>query len=403
MCDLQGKCYEFDGLLFDSDARTLVRLRDKHTYALTPKENLLLAALVARQNTLVTYDELRREVWAGSPRVLAQTIHETKRTLAKHLGVVADKLETVMGRGYRFAVEAVECQAARSDVGQIVAADKNTPRTELFEAPTPPTIALTTDVAIAESETAHTPGSITAPMTRRFGGHTRHALACSALYTVALLTEIAYEFDRYGRSALTLAPLVFVWIFSTSLTVLSLATRSSRRDGHAGLLTPLLVFVFAALLLHFALGFFLPATSVTQARFRTYTAHGAYLKSVVNFLPLAAIFIVLPFHFAAAARNAIRDARQFTVTCLLQGADSTPPAGAIYLPLRWLAALFFVAGLAAFLLTSYLFENLRPAAGMNLFMHLALWRLLLYFALGLECVLWYRHALDALKRFENVR
>lgn len=58
-----------------------------------------------------------------------------------------------------------------------------------------------------------------------FGGHRLHALAAcalyAALYAVALLVEVAYQFDRYGRVAIWLVVAAFCWIFPTSLAGLA--------------------------------------------------------------------------------------------------------------------------------------------------------------------------------------
>jgi hypothetical protein len=49
-------------------------------------------------------------------------------------------------------------------------------------------------------------------------------------------------------------------------------------------------------------------------------------------------------------------------------------------------------------LTQDLFDHLKPNPYKNLFMQLVLGRVLLYFATGLFCVLWYSRALDEIKR-----
>jgi hypothetical protein len=49
-------------------------------------------------------------------------------------------------------------------------------------------------------------------------------------------------------------------------------------------------------------------------------------------------------------------------------------------------------------LTQDLFDHLKPNPFKNLFMQLALGRTLLFFAIGLFCLLWYSRTLNDIKR-----
>src|SRR5437660_570882 len=56
---------------------------------------------------------------------------------------------------------------------------------------------------------------ISAKLDWPLGGHLFHAGLCSCLYALTysfgLISEIAYAFDRFGRTATWLSPVVFAW------------------------------------------------------------------------------------------------------------------------------------------------------------------------------------------------
>lgn len=396
-CDLthqNAHNYRFDGFRFESRRCLLVRESNDHPFALTPKESSLLLALVERAGELVSYDELRQVVWAGREGVQSQTIRETKRTLCQKLGATAQKLETASGKGYRFdvAVEVI---------------DEDAERTETVTASGASAIAASADepaLPSASSTTFDEPSianHVAAPI-RVFAGHTRQAIAGSALYAalyaVALLVEVAYEFDVYGIAALKIVPFVFAWMFGTSFFGLHTIRRRASENKTNGLTFALLIFVLAAIVLYFALGLFLPSHPITQADFQTYTAHGAYLKSVAYFLFIAIPFLIIPFHFVHVLQNEARAGESRMVGRLLSGGRrASIPTGAIYLRVWWLGLLLIVLALLSPALMSHLFENLKPAPYMNLFIQLVEWRVLLYLGLATECLLWYYSSLNAIK------
>ena len=236
-----------------------------------------------------------------------------------------------------------------------------------------------------------------------FGGQLWHVVvSCgllALLYSVALFVEIAYQFDRYGPLALKVAPLIFLWIMSTSLAGLAADWRQTRLGKTTGLLFSVPIFIGASLLLYAALGLFLPTYPITQANFQTYSAYGAYLKSIYYFLPLAIIFLVLPFHFIVSMQREMRAGRHRFVLALVTGKRwSVAPRGAIYLKVWALGLILAGAAIVSLALTAHLLENLKPGIYMNLFIQLVEWRFLLYFALGLECLLWYYRSVNEIKR-----
>lgn len=235
-----------------------------------------------------------------------------------------------------------------------------------------------------------------------FSGHAGHLLLACTLYALAyavgLIIEVSYSFDRLGGAALMIAPVVFVWIFGTSMLGLFFDWRAVTANRRTGLTTSLAVFVAAAVVLYVALCFFLPDHPVTMMRIQAYTAQAAYLKGIRYILPLAAVFLCVPYHFVVAQQRELRCGRHGFVLALLtdQKWAVTIP-GAFYITTRTLWLLLLAALLASLPMTANLFDNLLPGRYMNLFTQMVQIRWLLYFGLGLECLAWYSRAINALK------
>lgn len=206
--------------------------------------------------------------------------------------------------------------------------------------------------------------------------------------------------SRVGTlTGLGAAPLVFLWVWGTSLAGLGAGGRLTREGRGWGLVLSVSTFTLAGLLLYGALGWFLPNAPITKARFQTYPAHGAYLKSVYYFLPLAAVFLVLPYHFVVAARREARAGSRRLALALLTGSRlAAAPAGTVYVRGRWLGLALAAAAVAAVTATAHLVDNLAPGEHTAFFTQLVQWRLAIYFALGLTCLVWYSQSLDEIKR-----
>lgn len=389
--------YEFAGFRFSPSERLLVRLRDGHPFGLTPKENDLLLSLVRSSGKIVSYDELKKEVWPESPHVLTHTIRETKHTLSKILGETAGRLETVAGKGYRLNVAVVTRQNDCAD-------DHDAGRTDVVSAATAADRIEGAEQMVSGSQVVPaTPSRTGGQLARSFAGHLWHVLvSCTIyalLYTIALFVELAYQFDRFAILALKLALPIFVWIYATSMFGLLVDWKKARRGEATGLIFTILSFTGSGLLLYAALGFFLPNIPITEANFQTYTAHGAYLKSVAYFSFLAIVFLIIPFHFVLSLQREMQAGRHKFVFDLLTGERrGSAPRGAIYLKVWWLGLFLFVATVSSPVVVAHLFENLKPGPHVNLFMQLVEWRVLTYLALGLECLLWYYRRLNEIKR-----
>lgn len=244
---------------------------------------------------------------------------------------------------------------------------------------------------------------ISAKLELPFGGHLWHAATSGAmfglLYAVALLVEIAYDFDRYKRSGMMLAPLLFGWGLAVSLGAMWVDWRLTLRGRQGGLWAAWLMELAGAGLLFAGVCLFLPATPVTRLSVQAYTAQAAYLKTVCYFVFLQSLFALLPFHFILVMQRELQEGRHRGALSFLTGERmSVAPRGVI--PVRfWVLALLLAAIIfVALSLHHNLMNLLLNVPGMNLFANLIMVRLALYCAAGIECLIWLYRSLNELKR-----
>lgn len=388
--------YEFDRYRFYPDERRLLQDGSKQLW-LDPKPNELLQVLVKASGKLITYDKLKQEVWPEMQHIAARTLHQHKYALVHVLGRNSkdeNYIETVSGKGYRFTMEVLERQEGDLEVPN---SENSTPNVaqkpvDILE----PVLPLPVAASYARAENS------TAKLNTLFGGHVPHVIvSCSLysmLYAVALFVEVAYHYERFGSSAWVVAFVSLFWIMGTSLIGLWADWRWTAAGKKTGLLLSLPVFIVGGLFAYVALGYYLPNQPITEARFQTYPAHGAYLKSVYYFLPLAAVCLLLPFHFVISLKREIERGNRLVQNLVLGKQPATVPAGAIFLRPWMLGPLLFGAAVYALIATAHLFDNLIPSTYTSVFMQLVQLRLLLYFALGLECLLWYSWTMNEIKR-----
>jgi DNA-binding winged helix-turn-helix (wHTH) protein len=397
--------YEFDPFLLDVGERLL--LRDGEAMALAPRAFDVLVVLVQHSGHLLSKDDLMRAVW-GETIVEEGNLSLYISSIRRVLGDNADEpryVRTVTRQGYRFIAP------VRVRVREEAEPPAQTYPTAVTDAPS---VGQTTNDG-READDAIRPESLSVPrcpprgaesaarLATTFGGHLWHVLASSALYAllyvVALLLEVAYQFDRLGPPAIKLTPWVFLWVFGAAAASLWVDWRWTFRGKTAGLLLSLSAFISGGLLLYMMLGQFLPQHPVTESVLPAYPAHGAFLKSVYYFLPLAVVFMVLPYHLVLSIQRELREGRHRPVLDLLTGRrSSAAPASSVYLRVWWLAGLLIVAASAALVAMAHMFESLKPNPHDGLFVQLAQWRFLLYVILGLECIVWYYRVLNEIKR-----
>ncbi len=434
-----SRTYEFVGVRLYPDDCLFVRQSDGREYSFRPKERDLLVALLKRPGQLVTYEQLRSEAWPEieSTNAAKARIRETKRTLQSLLNVIikceTQIIETVTGQWYRLNVDValignVESYVSHShleyDNGHVpnkaseglesynhdeISCASDQQSNEMTEEIgtnklSDRTVAvLTTITELSEAEQLKTP-TLTGRLEQTFAGHWRHVLFASSayglMYSITLLLEIAYRWDRYGTTAMELCPAVFFWIASTSMIALNLRGKTSRSRNRTSLAVSIVLFLVAAGLVSMTLLLFLPDIPVTEASFQSSTGQAAYLKNVFfYFLPLAILFLVIPFHLVLRLREDMRVGNHRQVMDFLSRRPrSLSPEHAIYISPRTLGTILFGAAITSMILTYRLFDNLKPGPYMNSFAVLAIVRVVLYFGFAVECLIWYYLTLEKIKR-----
>lgn len=383
--------FEFQGLRFDPAQASILRMVDSAKFYIRPKQQVLLTTLLRRSGETVTYKELWAKIW---PEIedfdaVRRTMTETKSNLDKLLRSIvksdAPIIQTISGQGYRIDVSVPELWPEQHLIENPLA---------VVEVESEPLTSPTRLESPAPAEATELNSGLLSP-------HPWHILGSCAIYASAyvciLLLETAYGSDQLWRQALRLSPLVFSWILITSITALVAAWKLTSRGNLNILALLILSFIASALILCGALIFFLPQVPITEATFQTQTAQGAYLKNVVvYFLPLATLFLLIPFHFVTSLRsNRINSSRVRELLFNRQQASALP--NAIYISPRMLGFLLLIAGIACLPGTYWLLDHLRLSPHMNRFTLLVITRLVFYFGLGTECVLWYSGTINEIK------
>jgi len=219
-----------------------------------------------------------------------------------------------------------------------------------------------------------------------FSSHFAYIFTCSLLYGllfwIALLLEVAYQFDRFGATALWLGFPIILWITATSFVGMTLTKNLIRQKKRGAFFTGLAFFVGGAILLCLAASYFLPNEAITVARnIQTQPAFAAYFKNSIYFLSLGIVFILIPFYFV----------------CLRQNFVPNPDVkssffwskGEIYFRPAYLFGLLLTAFILSVFSSFYLSDNLQPGQYHSLFIILLILRLLIYFSLGSICLFWY--------------
>jgi hypothetical protein len=75
----------------------------------------------------------------------------------------------------------------------------------------------------------------------------------------------------------------------------------------------------------------------------------------------------------------------------------TAPEGTIFLRVKWLGLMLTIAAIASIAATAHLMDNLVSTEYTSLFTQLIQWRLVVYFSLGVICLVWYSRSLNAIK------
>lgn len=190
--------------------------------------------------------------------------------------------------------------------------------------------------------------------------------------------------------ALFLAVPVFVWMLFTSTLSLKIDERLTMKGKKGGLAVAVGSFVTATILLLVGLSFFLPTVPITESSIQPYPAQAAYLKDAGSFLILAFFFLLLPSHFVFALQHALVLDRREDIPGVLSEQVITAVARRTLYPRFWfLSLLLILFALIAIAGTAHLLDHLKPGPHMNLFVELLYLRGILYFGLGLFCLMEY--------------
>lgn len=389
--------FEFGPFVLDPLAQTLVE--DGREIALPPKAFAVLSMLVRTGGRLVTKEEIFKEVWPDvfvEDQNVVLNIHSVRKALrddAENSTYIA----TVPRRGYRFiAPVSTKIRVAALPVINEVPVTAELVRPDTTMDPARP-------VANSSMAEGFSRGTLSLKSLRSSLAEDGWFLLTSCtlyalLYAISLFVEVAYQLNSYAASAVRVAPFVFLWVWATSMAGL-IACRVLTSTGRPySLALAISLFVVSGVILYFSMGSILPNAPITKALFHTYSAHGAYLKNSIYFCCLAAIFLVVPYHFVIAARTQLRLGSARQIRMLLSGARlGTAPKGTVFLRVKWLGVMLTIAAMAAVYATAHLMDNLVATEYTGTFTQLIQWRIALYFSLGVICVLWYSRSLNALK------
>lgn len=373
--------YEFESFLVDTVHRT-VSLKGE-LIQLRPTPFKLLLVFLENRGEVLSKEQLFKKVWANAV-VTDANLDVALSAVRRALGERATAPRHIIKNrdGYRFVAGVREIRNSSAGISEI----EPTINAE-SAAIDPPT----------ETEATATTGDLSVLPGRW------HVVVSTVLYSllfsIALLLEVSYKWDLFGRTALWLTLPVFVWMMIWSIAGLKLDQSLTVKGKSGGLTVSMLCFLTSAAMLLIALSFFLPATPITESTLQTYPAQAAYLKDMAYFLLLAFFFLLLPFHFIVTAQRQIAIGQGHEMFGLLTGNKlSVVPKGTVYPRFVALCVVLSGFGVIAIALTSHLFDHLSYSPYMNLFTQLLYARGLVYFALGIECLIWYYVALEELKR-----
>jgi hypothetical protein len=218
------------------------------------------------------------------------------------------------------------------------------------------------------------------------------------LFAVPVVVEVAYEFDQFGRLAMTLAPVVFAWMLAANLATFWLSARDVR-TGAAAFWKLFLLHAVAIAVLCVGLLPLLPVDPTVDANFQTYPVRLGYLKSVFYAWLVGPWLIFWPFYFVLAMQAQLTHGKhRYVLNVLDREKAVVPPRGLPFVP-AWVMACY-VVGLFVFnwVGVSHLFDNLRPSPHMTLFMTSVLIRVTAWLSLAAVGTLWYWISLTELMR-----
>lgn len=389
---VSARFYSFGPFCLDTVNHSVSR--NGQLVPLQPKAYEVLWMLIQNAGRTVTRKELKNAIWGADIWVEESTLGFQINQARKALGDDPNDpqyIKTFHRRGFRFIanVRALEeIEGSRVFINGTPHEDGN--------------VSVDAQGGVSVDK-AIPPAASMRRLQLSLAGHAPYVICASAIYAayfgVALLVEIAYQFDRYGSTARLIAIVISCFVFLSSLLGLSLGTQRTLAGSRGSLLVSVAVFVVGASAVFIGARRFLPAESITLAKFQTFTAQAAYLKDLCYIVPLGLTYLVLPFHFIVAMERELRsEAPDLAVNLLTGEKPSASPRGTVFLRI-WFLLLFLILMLTYSLIArTHLFDNLKDGMYMSLFQSLIHVRIVLFFGLAILCLAWYYRALEELRR-----
>jgi hypothetical protein len=237
---------------------------------------------------------------------------------------------------------------------------------------------------------------------RRLGGHRAIAIAIAlgfgAMVALALLVEVAYQWEDYS----TWAPYASVGVGLGSAAVCLLAFEmmrvrvlAGRANGIAFALAPILAWAAVVAL---SVAPFLSADPIVLAKFQTMTARIGWIKSVGQAIQIP-LLALIPFHFVLAMQYELWSNRiDRVLRVLTKDPMAVTPRGTLFIRPAIAALIFGLFATWWILGNAHLLENLAPGPYLGLFMGLGISRMMVVLLALLAVLIWYARTLNELKR-----
>lgn len=237
-----------------------------------------------------------------------------------------------------------------------------------------------------------------------FAGHLKFVALATSGYAIlsaeALLTELSYFLDRFGRVALWTVPLALVWVGLAMLAAFNTGLRLTRADRSNALLASGAVFVTVVGLMLVGAQVILPHEPSIASAFVPRTVAAANLRNYVLYgLPLGLLFLLIPFQFVVAIqRDLVRGRHENVLRFFSKDPLAISPRGAVYIPPVILGGMLGVAAIYLVVANQYLLDNLLAGPHSELFTTLIYLRIGTGLALGGGGLAWYIRMLNEAKR-----
>ena len=357
---------------------------------------------------MVGREELKNGIWGEDVWIEESALAYQINQLRKVLGDRASNpqyVKTYPKRGFRFIATVKE--SGKNSLSETESASLNVSATQKALGVGSNATLIASDNSVRNRETTEQPllssGIATgtpstsecesARLGRFLGGHLWHVLgACSlyaALFAVELLIEIAYQFDQYGNRALIITLPIFCWIFVTAVAGFVADWKWTSKGSRYGFAISLWIFLIATAIAFRGVCLFLPSFPITESQLQAHTAQGAYLKTISYFLILALFFLITTFHFTVSMQRDFQAGIHIKGELFVADKIGMPAVVSIYWRLWALTFMLILMFVVTLFLHDRLINNLVVTPYTNLFTILVYIRAIIYFALGIQCLIWY--------------